>query len=184
MLDVRIKKLDPRAVVPMYAHEGDAGFDFVAIEDQLIQAGETALVRTGLAFEIPAGYELQIRPRSGVSLHTALRVANAPGTIDSGYTGEVQIIMDNICAIWPGEDPEEHMGYDYTTAFDLSGDEVAIDSTTTCCTAIIRAGDKIAQGVIAPIVRAEFIEVDGLAASSRADAGFGSTGTQITEVYN
>lgn len=84
------------AVMPQYAHEGDACVDLSAVEDTNIPAGATVLIHTGLKFIIPFGYEMQIRPRSGMSLKTNLRVANAPGTIDSNYRGEVCIIMTNI----------------------------------------------------------------------------------------
>lgn len=93
---VKVKRLHPDAIIPKYAKPGDAGFDLVAVEEVIIAPGETFLVSTGLAFEIPEGYELQIRPRSGMSAKTKLRIANAPGTIDSGYRGEVKIIVNNI----------------------------------------------------------------------------------------
>ena len=95
-IPVQVKRLREDAVIPQYAHAGDAGFDLVAVEGVIIKPGETKLVPTGLAVSIPEGYEIQIRPRSGKSLKTNLRIANAPGTIDSGYKGEVGIIVSNI----------------------------------------------------------------------------------------
>jgi dUTP pyrophosphatase len=92
---VKIKKLDPRAVVPTYGTEGAAGFDFYAIEDVAILPNETKLIKTGIAMEIPVGYEVQVRPRSGMSLKTSFRVANAPGTIDADYRGECNVIGHN-----------------------------------------------------------------------------------------
>ena len=93
---VKIKKIHEDAVIPKYQKEGDAGFDLYAVEDVMIHASQTKVIKTGLKMAIPDGYEIQIRPRSGLSLKTGLRVANSPGTIDSGYRGEVGVIMHNI----------------------------------------------------------------------------------------
>ena len=81
--------------IPEYAREGDAGMDVRSAETVVIAPGKTVLVPTGLKVAIPDGYEIQVRPRSGLSLKTPLRVANAPGTIDAGYRDEVCIIMQN-----------------------------------------------------------------------------------------
>lgn len=87
----------PKAKLPTYAHKTDAGFDFYLPEDFTIKAHEYGKIApTGLKISIPSGYELQIRPRSGNSVKTTLRIANAPGTIDSGYANEIGIICDNI----------------------------------------------------------------------------------------
>lgn len=94
-IDVGVVRLNPEAIIPEYAHSTDAGADIFAVEDTEIAAGETKLVKTGLAVAIPEGYEIQVRPRSGLSLKSPLRVANAPGTIDSSYRGEVCVIMTN-----------------------------------------------------------------------------------------
>ena len=96
MLRVKIKKLHEDAVIPQYQSKGAAGFDFHALEDIEIAPRQTKLVKTGLSFEIPEGYELQVRPRSGMSLKTKMRVANTPGTVDSDYRGEICIIMENV----------------------------------------------------------------------------------------
>lgn len=96
MLRVKIKKLHKDAVIPQYQTTGAAGFDFHAIEDMEIATRQTVLVKTGLSMEIPEGYELQVRPRSGMSLKTKMRIANAPGTVDSDYRGEICIIMENM----------------------------------------------------------------------------------------
>ncbi len=92
---VKVKKLHPKAKVPTYGTEGAAGFDFYALEDVSILPHETKLIPTGIAMEIPLGYEIQVRPRSGMSLKTSFRVANAPGTIDSDYRGECNVIGEN-----------------------------------------------------------------------------------------
>lgn len=81
--------------MPVYATEGAACFDFAASEDKTVLANATAVIPTGLKVAVPMGYELQVRPRSGLSLKTAVRVANSPGTIDSDYRGEVGIILHN-----------------------------------------------------------------------------------------
>lgn len=94
-MKVGIKRLHKDANIPKYAYEGDAGFDLAAIESVTLSPGETKLIGTGLAFNIPSGYELQVRPRSGMSLKTKLRVANAPGTVDSNFKGEVKVIAEN-----------------------------------------------------------------------------------------
>lgn len=96
VMNLKIKKLESSAIVPQYQSLGAAGFDLHALDTLSIAAGNTAMVRTGLAFQIPVGYELQIRPRSGLSAKTKIRVSNAPGTIDSDYRGEVLVILDNI----------------------------------------------------------------------------------------
>jgi dUTP pyrophosphatase len=95
-LRIKVKKTDESASIPKYAHKGDSGFDLASTETVTISPGETKLISTGLSFGIPVGYEMQIRPRSGMSAKTKFRVANAPGTIDSNYTGEVKIIAENI----------------------------------------------------------------------------------------
>lgn len=94
-MKLKIKKLNQDAQIPKYATPGSAGFDLAAIQRTEMPPGETRLVKTGLAVAVPAGYELQVRPRSGTSLKTGLRVANSPGTVDSDYRGEVCVIMTN-----------------------------------------------------------------------------------------
>mgnify|MGYP000677466572 FL=1 len=81
--------------LPKYETEGAAGMDVSANEDVEIDPGKTVAVKTGLFFEIPDGYEIQVRPRSGLSLKTGLRISNSPGTIDSDYTGEVGVLIWN-----------------------------------------------------------------------------------------
>ena len=92
---IKVQKLHPDAVVPAYATPGASGFDLVAIDEYEIEPGKTILVRTGLAFEVPEGFELQIRPRSGLSLNSSFRVANSPGTLDADFRGECCIIAQN-----------------------------------------------------------------------------------------
>ena len=90
-----VKRLDPGARLPARAHPGDAGLDLFAAADVEVPAGETRLVGTGLAIELPPGTEGQIRPRSGLALRHAVTVLNAPGTIDAGYRGEVGVVLVN-----------------------------------------------------------------------------------------
>lgn len=92
---LRVKRIDPRAVLPAYAKPGDAGMDLRAIEALEIPPGEARLARTGLVVEIPPGFEGQVRPRSGLALKHAVTVLNTPGTVDAGYRGEVGVILVN-----------------------------------------------------------------------------------------
>lgn len=182
-MNIRVKRLHPDAVIPTYAKPNDSGFDLVVTEDVLIQPGETALVPTGLSFEIPEGYELQIRPRSGVSLRTKLRVANSPGTIDSSHRGEVKVIIDNI------EPPiyESNGSYAYTdvvVTMDGRNDDITFAKTHAFMsgTHYIPKGTRIAQGVIAPVIHANLIETnEELTETERGDGGFGSTGVTAEE---
>ncbi|MGH0990674.1 dUTP diphosphatase [Bacillus cereus] len=135
--------------LPRYAKPGDSGFDLVAAEDTIIWPGETKVVPTGLAFEVPPGYELQVRPRSGISRNTKLRVIL--GTVDSGFRGEVGVVVDN------------------TSKPSVFRSEAAD---------VIEKGTRIAQGVIVPVVTAHFEEVDKLSESDRGSNGFGSTGVK------
>jgi len=145
MNKLRVKKLHPDAVLPKYQSKGASGFDFVTVEEVELAPGETKLVKTGLSVAVQEGFELQVRPRSGVSLKTPLRVANAPGTVDADYRGEVCIIMTN---------------------------------TAESIRMVIKKGERIAQGVIAPVVQAEIVEVESLDETERGAGGFGSTGTK------
>jgi dUTP pyrophosphatase len=94
-MDVLVKELISTAIVPEYQTEGAAGFDLHSAGTYLIGPRERILVGTGLAFEIPKGYEMQIRPRSGLAAKSGITVLNSPGTIDSDYRGEVGIIIIN-----------------------------------------------------------------------------------------
>lgn len=94
MTKVKIK-LDQGVEIPVYAHRGDSGVDIKAKETLTIEAMETKLVPTGIYLQMEEGVECQIRPRSGISLKTSLRIANSPATIDQSYTGHCQIIVQN-----------------------------------------------------------------------------------------
>lgn len=171
-MNVKFKKLHPEAVAPTYAKPGDSGFDLVAVEDVIIEPGETVIVKTGLAFEIPQGYELQVRPRSGVSAKTKLRLSNAPGTIDSGYRGEVGVIVDNVADDWDSD-------FAYR-AYNISKTDLVGETYHPPETYRIRKGDRIAQGVIAPVITATFTESDELSETERGIGGYGSTGVRAS----
>ncbi|WP_315077614.1 dUTP diphosphatase [uncultured Clostridium sp.] len=92
---LKIKKISEKAVVPNYAHEGDAGLDLYSVEELLLEAGERALIHTGIQIELPKNTEAQIRPRSGLALKHGITTLNSPGTIDEGYRGEIGVILIN-----------------------------------------------------------------------------------------
>ncbi|MBU3098502.1 MULTISPECIES: dUTP diphosphatase [Clostridium] len=95
MLNLKVKKINELAILPQYAHEGDAGLDLFSVEEKIIMPGETVLVHTGIQIELPKDTEAQIRPRSGLALKNSITVLNTPGTIDEGYRGEIGIILIN-----------------------------------------------------------------------------------------
>jgi dUTP pyrophosphatase len=97
-MQIRVKRLDPDAVLPSYAHgpAEDAGMDLTAVADVTLEPGTPTLVPTGLSIELPTGYEAQIRPRSGLALRHAITVPNAPATVDPGYRGEIRVILLNL----------------------------------------------------------------------------------------
>ncbi len=148
------------AITPKYAHDDDAGMDIFAAQDILLLPGETKLIPTGFAMALPDGYEAQIRPRSGISLKTMLRVPNSPGTIDAGFRDEVCVILHNASVsnttnelLYVSESKNRHGTYQ------------------------IQAGDRIAQMVICPITKGRFAQVDSVREmGTDRSGGFGSTG--------
>jgi len=94
-MKLKIKKINDSAIIPNYAHSTDSGMDLYSIEDKIIRPNETALIKTGLKIELPPNTEAQIRPKSGIALKNSVTVLNTPGTIDEGYTGEIQVILIN-----------------------------------------------------------------------------------------
>jgi len=131
--------------LPAYASAGAAGMDLLAAVTKpvSIRPAGRALIPTGLAIALPPGYELQIRPRSGLALKYGITLPNTPGTIDEDYRGEIQVIVLN------------------------AGDE----------TFIVTRGMRIAQAVLAPVVRVGWVEVASLDETARGTGGFGSTGS-------
>lgn len=97
-LKIRVKKLSPEAVLPTYAHgpDEDAGMDLRSVEAVRLEPGVPRAVPTGIAIELPSGYEAQVRPRSGLALKHAITVPNGPATIDPGYRGEIRVILLNL----------------------------------------------------------------------------------------
>lgn len=151
------------AKMPTYAHLTDSGMDIYALEDITIAPGETKLIPTGLKVAIPAGYELQVRPKSGRCLKTKLRVANTPGTIDAGYRDEIGVIVDNIEPFIKSAQMDE-AGRLYNVEFGSSH--------------TIGAGEKFAQLVLCEVPKAAFYQVESVSAienDGRA-GGFGSSG--------
>ena len=151
------------AKMPAYAHLTDSGMDVFATEDITIAPGETKLIPTGIKVAIPAGYELQVRPKSGRCLKTKLRVANTPGTIDAGYRDEVGVIIDNIEPFIKSAEMGEG-GILYNVEFGSSY--------------TIGAGEKFAQLVLCEVPKAAFFEVETVSAidNDGRNGGFGSTG--------
>jgi dUTP pyrophosphatase len=95
MMKLLVKRLSPAAVLPAYAHPGDAGMDVCAAVSVSLEPGESRLVGTGISIELPPNTEAQVRPRSGLALKHGITVLNTPGTIDHGYRGEVGVILIN-----------------------------------------------------------------------------------------
>lgn len=97
-MKLRVKRLHPDARLPRYAHgpAEDAGMDLCAVEEVVLEPGVPFAVPTGLAIEVPTGYEAQVRPRSGLALKHGITLPNSPGTIDPGYRGELKVIMLNL----------------------------------------------------------------------------------------
>lgn len=141
-MEIKVKKTHPDAIVPSYQTPGASGFDLHSLEEMSFLPGQTKLVKTGIAFEIPKGTEIQIRPRSGISLKTGLRVTNSPGTLDSDYRGECCVIIQN------------------TSQFITK----------------IEKDERIAQAVLCPVLKANFVLTEELNDTERGVSGFGSSG--------
>lgn len=140
-----LTQTDHEDKLPFYGSEGAAGADVRADlqENYEIAPGDFALIPTGLYFAIPEGFEIQVRPRSGLAFKDQVTVLNAPGTIDHDYRGELKVILIN------------------------HGKK----------TFVVQPGMRIAQLVVAPVVRAHFVRSSTLTSTERGANGFGSTGT-------
>lgn len=150
------------AVLPTYANDGDAGMDLYSCEDVIVAPGQTVLIPTGLKMAIPYGYEVQIRPRSGISFKTPLRVPNAPGTIDCGYRNEVNVIINNSSV---REDASAESPFTLNDKGNKQG------------TYLIKKGDRIAQMVFAKVEYASLDLVTTVADIGQdRGGGFGSSG--------
>jgi dUTP pyrophosphatase len=95
-VEVLLRRLDPDLPAPTYAHPGDAGADLVTAVDVTLAPGERAVVPTGVAIALPEGYAAFVHPRSGLAARSGMAVVNAPGTVDAGYRGEIQVIVNNL----------------------------------------------------------------------------------------
>ena len=146
--------------LPEYAHLGDAGMDIRAAEDIDILPGETVVIPTGLKVAIPVGYEIQVRPRSGVSLKTPLRLVNSPGTVDSGYRDEMGVIMHN-----------SSKGGEEIYPISEKGNKQGIYR--------IKKGERVAQIVLneVPIIKWKQVQDISLEGNDRG-GGFGSSGVK------
>jgi len=144
MIEIELKRLPhgEGLPTPAYATQGAAGLDVVAAENLTLAPGQRHGVATGFAIAIPEGYEVQVRPRSGLALKHGVTCLNTPGTIDHDYRGEVKVILAIL-----GSEPFE-----------------------------VRRGERIAQLVPAPLLKANFREVAELSDTDRGAGGFGSTG--------
>ena len=166
VINIPIQLIHEDAKIPTYANITDAGLDIYALEDITIGPGETKLIKTGLKVAIPKGYELQVRPKSGRSLKTKLRIANTPGTIDSGYRDEIGVIVENI------EPPIKDIGYE----FDDATKRPIITSILHGESYTISKGDKFAQLVLSEVPQAAFYEVGDIGEfEGDRGGGFGST---------
>ena len=95
MLEVSVRRLDPEVPLPAYAHPGDAGCDLVTTRDVELAPGERTVLPTGIALALPEGYAAFVHPRSGLAAHHGVSLVNAPGTVDAGYRGEIQVVVIN-----------------------------------------------------------------------------------------
>lgn len=158
------------------AKEGDAGADLYLAEDVTIAPGGRVLAKTGIAIAVPAGYEAQVRPRSGRALKEGLTVLNTPGTIDAGYRGEVGVILFN-------SNPSVDQQTIDRLIDSLDGHtepgkvQDAFDATISQNTLRIARGERIAQIVFAKFERPSVEIVPDLSSTDRGAGGFGSTGT-------
>lgn len=95
MYKLKVKKIHDDAIIPNFAHSGDAGMDLFSVTRMVINPTESALIPTGICIELPMNTEAQVRPRSGLALKHSVTVLNSPGTIDEGYRGEIKVILIN-----------------------------------------------------------------------------------------
>lgn len=162
-IPVAIEFCHENAQLPVYANLSDSGADVYAVEDITIKAGETIAVPTGLKVALPPGYEIQVRPRSGLSLRSKMRLSNSIGTIDSGYRGEVQVLVDNI----------EPKIKDITV-----DDEGKVTSILHGSDMHIAQGQRFCQLILSEVPKADYYQVKDILTVNELDrkGGLGSTG--------
>jgi len=178
-LEIGFKRLSDNAILPTKAHARDSGFDLFAAQDVIIAPGETVVVPTDIAVQLPQGYEGQVRPRSGITSKTKLRVQL--GTVDEQYRGNIGIIVDN--ATLPDFDVTHSSIDGYYAIIEecheinvLDG-VVYVEKPVYNGTYLIRKGDKIAQLVVQPIPATVAVEITGkLEDTDRGINGWGSSG--------
>ena len=162
-VQVAIELCHPDAKIPQYAHISDSGVDVYALDDITVKPGETVLVPTGIKVALPAGYELQVRPKSGRALKTKLRVANTPGTIDQQYRDEIKVIIENV------ESPIKDITLD---------EEGKVTSILYGSSFTIGKGEKFCQLVLSEVPKIAFYRVNSVLEIDKEDrgGGFGSSG--------
>ena len=159
-MKVYIETCEENINLPEYSNYGDAGMDVRASENTVLMPGEVKLIKTGIKVAVPVGYELQVRPRSGISINTPLRISNTPGTIDSGYRGEVGIILENTSRNGENE-------YLITE----KGNKQGVYK--------INKGDRIAQIVLNKYELIEFEKIEDVSTiGNNRNGGFGSSGVK------
>lgn len=163
-VNIPIEICNEDAKVPTYARVGDAGLDVYSTEEVVLAPGEKHLFKTGIKVQIPIGYELEVVPKSGISLKTGLKVSNSPGTVDSGYRDEVGIIIEN------SEPPILNIAYHFEE------NKPIIDSILHGKSYTIEKGQKIAQLILREIPVVNFQVVNKIDSSENRGGGFGSTG--------
>ena len=157
-----------KAKEPAYAHVTDSGMDVFALEDITLAPGEQKIIPIGIKVAIPAGYELQVRPKSGISAKTKLRIANAPGIIDAGYRDEIGIIVENV------EPPIKDIQYDFNDDGSVNINSMSIIHGSSYT---IGEGQKIAQLVLAEVPKVTLLKVEKVSdIGEDRGGGFGSTG--------
>lgn len=181
MIKIGFKKLKEDAKFPVKAHATDSGFDLFANENIIIEPGETRIIKTGIAVHLPKGLEAQVRPRSGVTSKTKLRVQL--GSIDNSYTGDIGIIVDNVNQIKYEavfDEREEHaIGIQKVRsgfADTLKGSLAFVDNDSKDGSYYIYKGDKLAQLVIQKLPEVHAYEIEKLPNTERGSNGFGSSG--------
>ena len=166
------EKCHEDAKEPAYAHLSDSGMDVYALEDITLAPGEQKIIPIGIKVALPAGYELQVRPKSGVSAKTKLRVANTPGTIDAGYRDEIGVIVENV------EPPIKDITYEPVMNIETGMvDYLQITSILYGSSYTIGKGQKFAQLVLSEVPKAVLYEVESVGEIGEdRGGGFGSTG--------
>ena len=171
MIDVKIKKLNPDAVIPFYATNGSAGMDVTAIGRDYDNANDCWIYHTGLSLQLPEGYVMLIFPRSSVSKYD-LSLANAVGVLDSSYRGELKLRFKRNYRI--ENEPSKETDYKFTTTSIVNPGSANEYQWNACNWYNI--GDRIGQIMILPYPVIQFNEVEELSETERGAGGFGSSG--------